>query len=175
MTAVDQQGELEQGEAVVLLAAVPERLADLVAGLDETRLRYRHAPAFPTLQELTAHLAEAATAVDGVFRRAYLDRQREVDLRRAIDPPGEADAEAPALELLDSFARVRRRTVDLLRGLPAEEWSAPLHDARLGEVTMLAAAAMVTRHELGHLTQVRNLIALLPEPQDLGPLSDAAG
>jgi hypothetical protein len=28
---------------------------------------------------------------------------------------------------------------------------------------------MVARHEISHIAQVRNLIALLPEAQDLGP------
>jgi len=29
---------------------------------------------------------------------------------------------------------------------------------------------MVTRHEMAHIAQIRNLTALLPEPEDLGPL-----
>jgi hypothetical protein len=28
---------------------------------------------------------------------------------------------------------------------------------------------MVTKHEMGHVAQIRNLTVLLPEPQDLGP------
>jgi hypothetical protein len=29
---------------------------------------------------------------------------------------------------------------------------------------------MVTRHEMAHISQIRNLTVLLPEAQDLGPI-----
>ena len=52
----------------MLLGVVPERVGDLVSGLDEPRLAYRHAPAFPTLKEVIGHLSDAGTAVDGLLR-----------------------------------------------------------------------------------------------------------
>ena len=33
----------------------------------------------------------------------------------------------------------------------------------VGEMTLLDVCALVTQHELAHLSQLRNLIALLPE------------
>ena len=41
-------------------------------------------------------------------------------------------------------------------------------EAKLGELTLLDACRKVAAHEVGHLTQLRNLIALVPEPTDLG-------
>jgi hypothetical protein len=32
---------------------------------------------------------------------------------------------------------------------------------------------VVAKHEMGHIAQLRNLSALLPEPQDLGPVPSA--
>lgn len=154
----------------MLLATVPERVSDLVAGLDEARLRHRHAPAFPTLHELIVHVTETGIAVDALLRHAYLDGESEVDLRVAIDPPLEPRPALPVDDLLDSFARVRRRTVDLLRGLTDADWARGLKDPVRGESSLLEVGRLVTTHELGHLAQIRNLTALLPEPQDLGPV-----
>jgi len=32
---------------------------------------------------------------------------------------------------------------------------------------------LVAKHEMAHVAQIRNLSALLPEPQDLGPVRPA--
>lgn len=148
---------------MVLLGVVPERVSDLVSGLDEPRLVYRHAPAFPTLKEVVGHLSGAGSAVDSLLRQAYLDGQRELPVRASIDPAGEPDLSPPVAELLESFGRIRRRTVDLLRGLASADWQRIVTDPQQGELTLLDVCAQVTRHELAHLSQIRNLIALLPE------------
>jgi hypothetical protein len=44
----------------------------------------------------------------------------------------------------------------------------------MGELSLLDMVRLITRHELGHLGQVRNLIAVLPEPKDLGPVAGTA-
>ena len=162
-------GELSQEDVLVLLAGCPERVADIAAGLDEARLRYRHGPAFPTLKEVITHLAWAGIAVDALLRRAHLDHVEEADVGAAIDPQSEAATAAPPIEeLLGDYVRVRRRTIDLLRGWSEAEWSRSLRDPKLGELTLLDACRKVAAHEVGHLTQLRNLIALVPEPTDLG-------
>lgn len=153
---------------VVLLAQVPERVADIVAGLDEERLAHRHAPALPTLGEAVQHLARSGTLTDALFRKVLIDGAREVDLLATLDATLEPAAETG--EVLDGFARDRRRTADLLRGLPPARWQEVVEDVRLGPLTLFELCGEVGRHEAGHLTQLRNLIALLPEPRDLGPI-----
>lgn len=155
---------------VVLLAQVPERVADSVAGLDEPGRRYRHAPAFPTIHELVVHLAHTGTLVDALFRHVCIDGERGTDLRAAIDPPEPPSEEESEAELVDRFARDRRRTADLLRGLDAEGWAITVEDSGLGSLSMLDLCERVGRHEAAHLTQLRNLLALVPEHRDLGPL-----
>jgi hypothetical protein len=154
---------LERDDVVMLLGVVPERVGDLVSGLDELRLAYRHAPAFPTLKEVIAHLSDAGSAVDGLLRRAYLDGQRELPVRASIDPTHSPDLSPPMTELLEGFGRVRRRTVDLLKGLVAADWERIVLDPQQGELTLLDVCAQVAQHELAHVSQLRNLIALLPE------------
>jgi hypothetical protein len=170
--------ELNRDESVLLLASVPERLADLTAGLDENQLRYRHAPAFPTLLELIMHLSLAGERVDSLLREVQIGRAERVDVRRAMDTPEEGGADSggaqpPLSEILEDYARIRRRSIDLLRGIGPEDWVRTISDPGVGELSLVHVVRRITRHELGHLAQVRNLIAVLPEPKDLGPVADA--
>jgi hypothetical protein len=169
----EPSGELSRDEVLLLLGACPERVSDIVAGLDEARLRYRHGPAFPTLKEVIGHLATAGAAVDAVLRRAHLDRLQEADVRAAIDPLEPVDPGLPAEQVLQDYVRVRRRTIDLLRGWGDAEWQRTLRDRSLGEITLLDTCRKIAGHEIGHLTQLRNLIALVPEPMDLGRVTSS--
>ena len=154
---MELQEEMSTSDVVLLLGSVPERTSDLVYWLDEARLRYRHGPAFPTLGGLIAHL----------------DGQTTADVRAAIDPGQDEELPRPLQEALEDFARVRRRTVDLLHGWGKAEWDRTISDPRGGVMTLLEVCRLVARHEMGHIGQIRNLSALLPEPQDLGPVHTA--
>ncbi|HEV2413448.1 MAG TPA: DinB family protein [Candidatus Dormibacteraeota bacterium] len=167
---MELQEEMSTADVVLLLSSVPERTSDLVYWLDEARLRYRHGPAFPTLGGLIAHLVEAAPKVDALLRHAHLDGQTTADVRAAIDPGHDQELTVPLQEALEDFARVRRRTVDLLHGWGKAEWERPISDPRGADLTLLEVCRLVVRHEMGHLAQIRNLSALVPEPRDLGPL-----
>ena len=167
---VELEEELSPADAVLLMSSVPERIGDLVFGLDEARLRYRHGPAFPTLGGLIGHMLESGSKVDGLLRHAHLDGQTTGDVRVAIDPPHDQELTLPLQEALEDLARVRRRTVDLLHGWGKAEWDRTIADPRGGGTTLLEVCQLVARHEMGHIAQIRNLSALLPEPQDLGPV-----
>lgn len=164
---MELEEELSTSDVVLLLGSVPERTSDLVYWLDETSLRYRHGPAFPTLGGLIVHLVESAKKVDGLLRHAHLDGHMTADVRAAIDLPHDAELDRPLHEALEDMARVRRRTVDLLHGWGSTEWRRAMNDPRGGETTLLDVCSLVARHEMGHIVQIRNLSALLPEPLDL--------
>jgi hypothetical protein len=151
-------------EIVLLMGAVPEQLSDLVSGLDELHLTYRHAPAFPTLKEVIGHVCEAGIAIDGLLQQACLDGPQELPVQETIDPVHDPDLSPPTLELLEGFTRVRRQTLEVLRGLPPQAWQRRIVDPRRGELTLLEVCQLVAEHELAHLSQLRNLIALLPAP-----------
>src|SRR5438309_1191756 len=167
---VELEEELSPADAVLLMSSVPERISDLVYGLDEAKLRYRHGPAFPTLGGLIAHLLESGTRVDALLRRAHLEGLDTADLSGVIDPLQMQELDRPLQEAVDDFARVRRRTVDLLHGWGKNEWERLVSDPRGGSFTLLEVCRMVTRHEMAHIAQIRNLTVLLPEHEDLGPL-----
>src|ERR1700693_2699076 len=163
VAVMELQEEMTPADAVLLMSSVPERISDLVFGLDETRLRYRHGPAFPTLGGLISHLLESGSKVDALLRHAHLDGLASADVRTTIDPGHDQELDRPLQEAIEDFARVRRRTVDLLHGWGKNEWERMLTDRRGGDVTLLEVCRLVTRHEIAHIAQIRNLTVLLPE------------
>jgi uncharacterized damage-inducible protein DinB len=169
---MDPDRSLEREDVLTLLGAIPERVSDVVAAFPAEFLEYRHGPAFPTLGEILVHLAETSQRIDTALRHAYLDGAETIEVRACLDIPFDAPAQEPDLELLHTYIRIRRRTVDLLRGLTADELERVLHDSASGELSLLDVCRLVVTHELGHLTQIRSLVSLLPEPQDLGPLPE---
>jgi len=166
---VELDEELSPADAVLLMGSAPERISDLVFGLDEAKLRYRHGPAFPTLGGLIGHLLESGSRVDALLRRAHLEGLSTADIRSTIDPGHDQDLDRPLPEAIEDFARVRRRTVDLLHGWGKNEWDRVISDPHGGDVTLLEICRLVARHEMGHIAQIRNFTVLLPEPEDLGP------
>jgi hypothetical protein len=161
---VEPDENLQREDVLTMLGACPERVRDYVAGLDESRLAYRHGPAFPTVGELVLHVSETGSAADTALRHACVDGATEVDARAALEPPAEAtDAAVAPLQKLEDLGRLRRRTMDLLRGLTADDWERVVVDPTLGELTVLDFCRLVATHEMAHLSQVRNLTALLPD------------
>ena len=163
---MELQEEISPADAVLLMSSVPERIGDLVYGLDDARLRYRHGPAFPTLGGLIAHLLDSGSKVDAVLRHAHLDGLTTADVRATIDPDHDLELGRPLQEALEDFARVRRRTVDLLHCWGKNEWDRKLSDPRGSETTLLEVCRMVARHEIAHIAQIRNLTVLLPEEEN---------
>jgi hypothetical protein len=168
--SVELDEEMAPPDVVLLMSSVPERIGDLVYGLDEQRLRYRHGPAFPTLGGLIGHLLDSGSKVDALLRHAHLDGLSTADVRATLESSHEEELERPLQEALEDFARVRRRTVDLMHGWGKSEWERKLRDPRGGEITLLDLCRLVARHEIAHIAQIRNLTVLLPEAQDLGPI-----
>jgi DinB superfamily len=166
---MDLEEEMSPADVVLLMSSIPERIGDLVYGLDEARLRYRHGPAFPTLGGLIGHLLDSGSKVDALLRHAHLDGVATADIRATIDPGHDEELQRPLQEALEDFARVRRRTVDLLHGWGKNEWDRKLKDPRAGDISLLEVCQMVARHEIAHISQIRNLTVLLPETQELGP------
>jgi DinB superfamily len=165
---MDLEEEMSPADVVLLMSSVPERIGDLVYGLDEARLRYRHGPAFPTLGGLIGHLLESGSKVDALLRHAHLDGVATADIRATIDPSHDEELNLPLQEGLEDFARIRRRTVDLLHGWGKAEWDRKLKDPRAGDISLLEVCQLVARHEIAHLSQIRNLTVLLPEPREVG-------
>jgi len=140
--------EIASDDAMMLLQSVPERVTDLLFGLSLDQLQYRHGPAFPTADEVARHLAAGGARFDVQVTAACLET--------AAAEPAEP-SQAALAEVLADWQRHRRRAVDLLRGLPKEGW-----DRSLDDETLIELCRRSLGHELGHLSQLRNLTALIP-------------
>ena len=153
-------------DVLVLFAQVPERAADVLAAVDAEQLRHRHAPALPTLTEAIEHLAGSGRAFDALVRSVVVDGAGEVDLERTLHPsPGDAappGGDEAVGAHVDDFARDRRRTFEQLRGLDPGRWQASIEDHRHGTLTLLDLVKHGVHHETAHVTQLRNLLSLLP-------------
>ncbi|MGH7870273.1 MAG: DinB family protein [Candidatus Dormibacteraceae bacterium] len=157
---------IKREDVIAAMGAIPERLTDLAGGMPEPSLSYRHGPAFLTVGEVVGHLAAAGAEVDRLLRRVYLEGDLQINLREAIEPSLSRSEEDSFGALLRYYARNRRSTVDLLRGLKGSEWKQLLQDSASGEVELIDFCQMVVRHEMGHLVQVRTLSTLLPVISD---------
>jgi hypothetical protein len=166
--ASEPPSEIGPDDLQMLLLSTPERVSDIVSGLDEGRLRYRHGPAFPTAGEVATHVATAGIHLDAFLTAVCLETGAPPELGTVLHPPTPTEA-PPLSELLPDWQRVRRRGVDLLRGLSAERWDTPIEDPEHGQVTLIEACRLVLRHEFGHLAQLRNLTALVPEAMPVPP------
>ena len=156
---------LSRDDVLTMLGACPERVRDCVLGIDTPRLSYRHGPAFPTIEEMVAHLSDAGAAFEAALRHSVQEGAEDVDIKGALEAGSIADESRPAADRLDDLGRLRRRTMDLLRGLPEADWEGRiLHDQHFGDLSLLDFCRLVAAHEMSHLSQVRNLTSLLPEP-----------
>jgi hypothetical protein len=152
----------DRNDLCAVLATVPERASDIATELDAPGLAYRHGPSFPTVGEIVSHLCESGSAIDAVLRPVAIEGAREVRLRAALETEREAELLPPLETQLEDFARVRRRTVDVLHAMPTEFWDRDVFDPATGRLTVREAVGSVVRHELGHLSQLQSLVALLP-------------
>lgn len=165
--------EVSHEDLIALLGSLPERLADVVSVYDEERLRYRHGPAFPTVGELIGHLGASGAALEAFLTAFCLQAEEIPPLATVLEAPA-APLAAPLEGVLEDARRRRRRSADLLRGLPTEGWERRVDDLGRGDPTLEEAVNLVIRHELGHMAQLRNLASFFPQPSDLGPASPVA-
>ena len=165
--------EVSREDLIALLGSLPERLADVVSVFDEERLRYRHGPAFPTVGELIGHLSASGAALEAFLTAFCLQAEDVPALSSVLEAPSAA-LEVPLEGALEDARRRRRRSADLLRGLPPDGWERRIDDPARGDPTLVEVVHMLIRHELGHLVQLRNLASFFPQPLDLGPASPVA-
>lgn len=149
-------------DVISVLASIPELASDIAGAIDGTRLSYRHGPGFPSLEEVVCHLCRSGPAFDSLLHQARGAGQGEVSVESLLTWDAGPLGDVPIREHLDDFARIRRRSVDVLRGLDEATWTRRVPDRERGSTFIGEICEVAARHESGHLAQVRNLIALLP-------------
>jgi len=140
------------------MAAVPDRVAELIAGLDEETLRRQPAEAEWSMKEVCGHLVEDARTWQE--RITLITTQTDPYLKRYDPVAGVTEGgyqEAPIEETMDEFRSIRRQTVETLRGLSADGWERFGRHWSEGPVTIAEACSIALEHAGSHLEQIRDL------------------
>jgi hypothetical protein len=145
-------GKVREGEDLMaLMQAQLDEVRAAFGRFPEARGSYRYAPEKWSVKELLGHLSDV--------ERIFCYRALRFARRDATPQPGfDENANAPAMEadgrpladLLGEWLDVRRATISLLRGLPAEAWTRR-GIANGKEISVRALAYAIAGHARHHL------------------------
>jgi DinB superfamily len=149
---------MDHDEIIRRLAAMPDRVAQLVVGVDEETLSRRPAEGEWSMKEVCGHLVEDARTWQERFvliasqTGPYLER---LDPDVSVREGGYQDA--PIENTVDEFRRIRRQTVELLAGLLPEGWERVGRHWSEGRMTIAEACSVALDHAEMHLEQLQTL------------------
>ena len=138
------------GDIVAILATQLEDTLVPVRELTEEQARYAYAPGKWSVKEVLGHLADTERVFS--YRALRIARADATPLasfdEKAFTPAGRFD-ERPLASLLAELTAVRRATVALFAGLPAEAWTR-FGTASDNAVSVRGCAWIIAGHELHH-------------------------
>jgi uncharacterized damage-inducible protein DinB len=147
------------GDLIEKLAAMPDRVAALIAGLDDEALRRRPAEGEWSMKEVCGHLVEDARTWQE--RITLITTQADPYLAR-LDPVVSVREggyqDAPIETTLEEFRRIRRQTVETLRGLSDGGWQRSGRHWSEGNMTIQQACSVALEHAESHLEQLQRLL-----------------
>lgn len=142
-----------QGHAAVLIG-------ELIAGIDDERLRQRPAAHKWSVAEILAHLAEDEIATAWRYRQmvehsglalAGFDQ----DLWARLGSYGERDPH----DSLAVYRLLRAANVQFLKALSPEEWECFGIHAERGRISVRDLARHMVGHDLNHIEQIRKILS----------------
>ena len=140
-----------EGALAELLERQIEETRSALGGLPDARALHRYAAGKWSIKEVVGHVTDAERVF--AYRALWIARADPTPLagfdENAFVPPGRFDARTLS-DLLGELAAVRRATVALLRGLPADA-VARRGTASGKPVSVRALAYIIAGHERHHL------------------------
>lgn len=155
----------EHEDLVERLGTMPDRVAELVAGLDEEALRRRPAEGEWSINEVCGHLVEDARTWQERF--VLITTQADPYLKRYDPEAGVREGgyqRAPIEKTMGEVRRVRGETIELLSGLSPEGWERVGRHWSEGQVTIAEACSIALEHAESHLEQLRELREKAAQP-----------
>lgn len=147
-------------DALKLQSEAPARLARLIEGVPEAKLKERPQPGRWSAVEILAHLAEDELTSSWRYRQMI-----EHDGETLLGFDQELWARLGnyqswnARDALDMFRLLRDANVRMLRGLPAEEWNRSSNHAERGRLTVGELARHMAAHDVNHIKQIECLLS----------------
>lgn len=151
---------VEGQDALNLQSEAPARLARLIEGVPEAKLKERPQPGRWSAVEILAHLAEDELTSSWRYRQMI-----EHDGETLLGFDQELWARLGnyqswnARDALDMFRLLRDANVRMLRGLPAEEWNRSGNHAERGRLTVGELARHMAAHDVNHIKQIECLLS----------------
>ncbi|KAA6456880.1 DinB family protein [Acidobacteria bacterium AB60] len=155
------QGYVEGRDPLRVQAEAPARIARMIEGCDEERLRRRPAADKWSAVEIVAHMAEDELVSswryrqmleqDGVTLQGF-----DQDLWARLGQYGAWKAgEAFAL-----FRLLREANLRMLEGLSPEQWERAGHHVERGRITVRELVRHMAAHDINHLRQMSHLLGV---------------
>ena len=153
----------ERTERIATLAALPERLSQLVAGLTVAQLTTHYLPDEWTVEQNVHHLGDSH--MNSVIRLKLILTEDHPTLRPydqdawALTPEANAAEMTPSLALL---AGLHARWVRLFSELSESQWQRTGFHPENGNVSVEDLLITYAAHGEGHLDQIRQTLAAAP-------------
>jgi hypothetical protein len=148
-------GLVPEGDLVSILAEQSEQLVQLFGGVSEEQSHYRYDEGKWSIREVLGHVIDNERVwTYRLLRTARGDQLSFPSYNQDQFMQNARFDEIPLSELLDEFVSLRKSTIYLLKGLPAEAWdrAGTLYDHPL---SVRAAAAVIAGHEKHHRNIIR--------------------
>lgn len=144
-------------DPLTVLQATPDKLAKLVSGKSEERLRKRPGPDKWSVTEIIAHLSEAEIAI--AFRLRMILSSSGVPIQ-AYDQDAWAKryATMPLSLSLNLFRAVREANMAFYRSLTPEQWEFHGMHSERGKETLRQVMTLQGGHDINHLKQIEGII-----------------
>jgi uncharacterized damage-inducible protein DinB len=144
-------------DPVTVIAATPQRLHQLVHGLDAARLTQSPAPGKWSLRDIFCHLADCEIAFAFRLRQAIAEPNHIIqpfDQDHWAAPYSHFDAHAA----LAAFTSLRDWNCKLIATVPAEGFSKPLTHPERGTMIFRTLVETMAGHDLNHIHQIEALV-----------------
>jgi len=148
-------GYVEGKDPIEMQRAAPRRLAPLIAGVTDEKLRRRPASGKWSTVEILAHLAEDELATSWRYRQ-MIEHPGETLLGFDQDEWARRGDYAlwKAGEALELFRLLREANLRFLATLSPEEWESAGNHAERGRLTVRELARHMAAHDINHILQI---------------------
>jgi hypothetical protein len=142
-----------------VLAATPERVAELTEELDLETLQKRPEPDEWSAEEILGHLFDAEVVASFRWRFTLAEKDPKYP---GYDQDEWIKLPRPSFpELLSAFASMRRANVWLIEETPTDQWTKDGIHAERGSEPFGMALQILAGHDLAHLKQLEQTVAIV--------------
>ncbi len=145
-------------EAMNWLRKTPHEVKSLIDGVSEEDLNRRSIEGEWSIRNVLSHLRDAQGVLD--YRvNLLLDGDNPIIESKAVFEWARDEADRPPTtkQLFESYLVSRRKTLDILQGIPLIDWWREGRHEEFGVVSIRQQVSYFATHELTHLPQIEEL------------------